>query len=118
MLASICRLAAMLRRYRWALWFALTAAAVVLVGSIAGGADSQDSVLIALVAALWAVFLLALAHTFPAHGDTATGRASTIRARLLRRLRLVWQWILAVVAVTLGVALAWFTLRAAGVALG
>jgi len=118
MLASISRLASTMRRHRRALWLALAAAAIVLVAAVAGDADSQGRALIALVAGLWAAFLLALAHAFPSDGAFATGHDGSMRARLLRRLRLAWLWFLAVVAVTLGAALAWLTLRAAGIALG
>lgn len=117
MLASIRSFSRILYRTRWLLWAALAAAAVALAIAVLSGADSQGSVLIALVGLLWASFLLALAHAFP-QDTVVERRPARFWTRLGWRLQRAWHWFLAITTVVLGAALAWLTLRAVGIALG
>jgi len=114
---TIRRLARMLYRLRWPLWTVAGVAGALLVMGILVGADSEGGVLAALLALLWAAFLLAFGHAFSIAGPEDEPPRGVL-ARLRWHLHRVWQWVLTLTAVVLGAALLWLTLRAAGIVMG
>lgn len=117
LLKVVAKIAGVVYRIRWLLWCCAGVAAVSLATAILGAGASEGVVLVALIALLWSVFLLALAHAF--HGGVPTVQSADPWGRRVRtRLQRAALWCLAVVAVVLSAGLGYLTLRSIGIVMG